>query len=255
MKTPLTELRNNKTYAHVVPFAAFLVLNMLMSLGDIVRWEHPSAPWWKQWPEQWMYPIQTILVLGTLIFFWRHYDLKWDRKVLFGALMGVVGIAFWLLPTTLYDLAGYSEDSVGWLEHLGVMPRHEGFDPAVLSDPLGSWAVYASGILRFFRAVVIVALVEEIFWRGFLMRFILNPDGNYWKIPFGKAHWKSYLIVTGAFMLIHQPVDYFGAFIYGSLTYWVTVRTKSLAACVTMHGVANLLMGTYALSYGKYGLW
>lgn len=43
--------------------------------------------------------------------------------------------------------------------------------------------------------------------------------------------------------------------IYGILTYIVAVKTKSLAACIVMHGVANLLMGLYALEYAKYGLW
>ena len=56
-------------------------------------------------------------------------------------------------------------------------------------------------------------------------------------------------------ILIHQPVDYLGALIFGSLMYLVAVRTKSLMACVVMHGVANLLMGLYAMHFGKYGLW
>jgi membrane protease YdiL (CAAX protease family) len=50
-------------------------------------------------------------------------------------------------------------------------------------------------------------------------------------------------------------VDYLGALIFGSLMYWVAVRTKSLLACIVMHGVANLLMGWYALETGKFGLW
>ena len=109
--------------------------------------------------------------------------------------------------------------------------------------------------MRFFRAVVVVALVEEIFWRGFLMRFLLNPDRDYWKVPFGKPAWISYIVVTLAFIMVHQPVDYLGALIFGSLMYWVAVRTKSLLACVVMHGVANLLMGWYAIEFGKFGLW
>jgi CAAX prenyl protease-like protein len=100
-----------------------------------------------------------------------------------------------------------------------------------------------------------VAFVEEVFWRGFLMRFLLKPDGKYWKIPFGKFSWFSFAVVTTAFVFIHQPVDYAGAVVYGTLTYIVAVKTKSLAACIVMHAVANLLMGIYALQYAKYGLW
>jgi hypothetical protein len=37
--------------------------------------------------------------------------------------------------------------------------------------------------------------------------------------------------------------------------YSCAVWTKSLLACVVMHGVANFLMGWYALVFEKYGLW
>jgi len=257
MKSWLELVRENRTYAHVVPFAAFLILNLLMQIANEsgLKWEHEEAIWWMRWPEQWMYPLQTLIVGGLIVFFWKHYELKSGKGLLLGAVMGVVGIGIWLAPTTFYDHGGYDEGSVGWLKHLGVMPRTDGFDPSVLRELFGGAGVWSSTILRFLRAVVVVAFVEEIFWRGFLMRFILDPDRNYWKIAFGRVHWKSYVVVTVAFMLVHAPVDYFGAFFFGSLMYWVAVKTKSLWACVVMHGVANLLMGIYALHYGKFGLW
>jgi CAAX prenyl protease-like protein len=101
----------------------------------------------------------------------------------------------------------------------------------------------------------VVALVEELFWRGFLMRFVLKPDGDYWMVPFGKASWVSYLVVTAAVVLIHTQPDWPAAFVWGTLVYGVAVWTRSLLACVVMHGVANFLMGWYALEFGKYGLW
>lgn len=257
MNSKLKSIQSNWSYAHVVPFATFLVCNLLMQLaeGAGLKYAHPSAPWWKEWPEQWMYPLQTLLTLGTIVFFWRHYSFRPLRGIGLGIIAGVVGIAIWILPTFLYDQLGFSKETVGIWEHFGVMPRTDGFDPSVLHPEFGAAGVWASTIMRFLRAVIIVALVEEIFWRGFLMRFILDPDGKYWKLPFGRGHWKTYLITTVCFMLIHQPVDYFGAFFFGSLMYWLAVKTKSLAACVVMHAVANLIMGVYALQFGKYGLW
>ncbi|MDB4433914.1 CPBP family glutamic-type intramembrane protease, partial [Akkermansiaceae bacterium] len=117
------------------------------------------------------------------------------------------------------------------------------------------WAQTFSLVTRIFRAVVIVSLVEEIFWRGFLMRFLLDMDGKYWKVPFGKPALISFIVVTLAFTIAHAPIDYLGALIYGSLTYGVAVWTKSLLACVVMHGVANASLAAYALAYGKLGLW
>ena len=165
----------------------------------------------------------------------------------------VIGIAIWILPTQAYEwMAMTEEPEGGWKKWLGILPRREGFDPGVFESPAAWWT---ATVFRFLRAVVVVSFVEELLWRGFMMRFVLKPDGDYWAIPFGTASWKSYLIVTGLVVLVHSPADYAAAFVWGSLVYFVAVWTKSLLACVVMHGVANAIMGWYALSFGKYGLW
>jgi len=87
------------------------------------------------------------------------------------------------------------------------------------------------------------------------MRFVCDWEGDYWQQPFGRADWRSYGIVTLVFMLAHGPLDWAGAFVYGSLTYGLCVWSKNLGACVAMHATANLLMGAYIMAYGKYGLW
>lgn len=248
----LAEIRKDKAYAHVVPLATFMGLNfLLMIIDEFLKWDHPDAAWW-QMTAHWFYPLQTIICGATLIFFWRHYEIKWDRRIIFGAIMGGIGIGFWILPTHLYTSLGYTKETVGWLEHIGFAARNDGFNPNDFSDPLAIWF---TTVFRFLRAAVVVAFVEEIFWRGFLMRYILNPDSNYWKIPFGKFSWLSFVVITTLFVFIHAPVDYAGALVYGTLMYFVAVKTKSLAACIVMHAVSNLLMGGYALQYGKYGLW
>jgi len=240
--------------AHVVPFIAFMAFLMILQFGGVlIEWKHPAAPWWRQDPAHLVYPIQVIVTGFFLIRYWRCYTFNWSLKWGFiGAIFGAVGIGFWLLPTTLYDHLGITGETEGILKYLGVAARKEGFDPGIFQNPVAYWT---SLVMRFIRAAIIVALVEEIFWRGFMMRFVMDWEGNYWKQPFGRAHWKSYLIVTGLFMVAHAPVDYAGAFVYGSLTYLLCVWSKNLGACVIMHAVANLLMGLYAIAYGKYGLW
>ncbi|NWK54239.1 CAAX prenyl protease-related protein [Verrucomicrobiaceae bacterium N1E253] len=249
--------KEDKTVAHVLPLAAFMLLMIPYQLTGWPEWDHPNAPWWRHYPEQWLYPLQSLIAIGLLLYFRKNYELKWGRGVFLGVFMGVIGIGFWILPTQVHSWLDIEGEPDGFLRFLGVMPRTDGFNPQDLSDKFNGslWVYWSSLIFRFFRAVVVVSLIEEIFWRGFLMRFLLNPDRDYWKIPFGKPSWKSFLIVTGLFMLAHAPVDYVGAFIFGSLMYWLAVRTKSLLACVVMHGVANLIMGWYAISFGKYGLW
>lgn len=241
------------TRAHVLPFGVFMGFLILLQLvGSFITWKHPDAPWWRQDPAQFIYPIQSVVCAVVLVIYWRCVTFSWSWKWSAAAVVfGAVGIGFWLLPTHLHDALGFSGDA-GWLEKLGVKERRDGFNPGIFENPAAYWT---SLVFRFFRAVVIVALVEEIFWRGFVMRYVLDWEGDCWKQPFGKASWLSYGVVTALFMIAHAPVDWAGAFVYGSLTYLLCIWSKSLGACVVMHAVANLLMGLYIMNTGKYGLW
>jgi uncharacterized protein len=243
-----------RTRAHVLPFVVFMVFMIALQLiGGFIEWKHPDAPWWRQDPAQFVYPLQTLATAGFLLHYWREFTFNWSMKwSLVGVLFGAVGIGFWLLPTALYDAWGLTGETTGWLKRLGVAERKEGFDPGIFQHPTAYWA---SLVMRFIRAAIVVALVEEIFWRGFLMRFICDWEGDYWKQPFGRHRWLSYAIVTGLFIAAHASEDYAGAFIYGTLTYLLCVWSKNLGACVIMHGTANLLMGLYIMKTGNYGLW
>ncbi|RYD46523.1 MAG: CAAX prenyl protease-related protein [Verrucomicrobiaceae bacterium] len=242
------------TWAHVVPFAVFMAFMILLQLvGGFIEWDHPDAPWWRQDPAHFVYPLQSLVTLGCLVYYWRSYTFDWSLKwSLVAVVFGAVGIGFWLLPTALYDYWGLTGKTEGILKLLGVAERKDGFDPGVFENPAGYWTAV---VLRFFRAAIIVAFVEEIFWRGFIMRFVQDWEGDYWKQPFGKPGLISFAVVTGLFMAAHAPVDYAGAFIYGSLTYLLCIWSKNLGACVVMHAVANFLMGVYIMQTGKYGLW
>ena len=242
------------TRAHVVPFAVFMAFMIVLQLvAARIEWKHPDAPWWRQDPAHFIYPLQTLVTLGFLAHYRKNYSFRGSWKwSLVAVAFGAVGIGCWLLPTTLYDYWGLEGKTTGVLGLLGVDARRDGFDPSIFHNPAAWWSVV---LLRFLRAVVVVALVEEIFWRGFLMRFVCDWEGDYWKQPFGRAHWKSFLVVTGMFMLAHGRVDYAAAIVYGSLTYLLCVWSKSLGACVVMHATANLLMALYVMAYGKYGLW
>lgn len=242
------------TRAHLVPFAVFMGFMLVLQLAAaMIGWDHPQAPWWRQDPAHFIYPLQTLVTLGLVIYYWRFFTFNWSWKwSLIAVPFGALGIAFWLLPAMAYDWLGLTGKTTGVLAALGVDARADGFDPGVFENPAAWWSAV---VLRFLRAAVVVALVEEIFWRGFIMRYVCDWEGDYWKQPFGKASWKSYLIVTGLFMIAHAPVDYAGAFVYGSLTYLLCVWSKNLGACVIMHAVANFLMGLYIMATGKFGLW
>jgi len=255
-------LRGDAMLACTLPLFAFVVVGFAAAtLTDMLPFfvNHPDSPWYLQDPDQWIKPLQILVGGGALWFFRSQYtkadwNFSWSTTA-WAVLAGAVGIGFWLLPTTLYDhlhLADAYEEAPKWFEWLGLEERRDGYNVDVFEGNIFAQAVAIT--LRFVYACVIVALVEEICWRVFVMRAALNWD--HWQtINFGEIHWKTWLVPTVLFISVHQPVDYLGALIYGSLTWLLTVRTKSLSAAVIMHGVANLLMGIYALSFEKYGLW
>lgn len=247
----LQNWRENRTLAYCAPLFIFM---LFLVLPDRFAIRHSARPWWQHSPEHWIYPLQC-LVCGTLLLFWRqHYTFRPWRGFGIATVAALVGITFWILPTYLFDLWNWTEaETPKWLHWLGFQERDEsGFDPSFIENPFWFGATVAA---RLFRMVIIVAFVEEIFWRGFLMRYLVDLDGDFWEVPFGTFTWLSFSVTVLLFVGIHSPADWMGAVIYGSLACWVAIRTKSLAACVWMHALANLLLGIFILMTKNWGLW
>ena len=250
MNPPNDKLR---TYAHVAPFAVFLVFLLVPELLNSVGWDatDESAPWYVAHPEHWIYPTQTFACLGTLLYFRKSYQFAPHKDWLLAATLGIVCIALWIAPGWLFRHFNADE---GWYRYFGFTNRSAGFNPDDVR-PFGI-AVYSTAVMmRFVRLVIVVPLIEEIFWRGFLMRFITDPDGDFWNVPFGTHHRRALIGVTVLFVLAHSSVDFLPASIFGLGMYWITIRSKSLSACVLMHAVANLILGVYIMTTQQWGYW
>ena len=98
-----------------------------------------------------------------------------------------------------------------------------------------------------------VPFVEEIFWRGFLLRYLIREDFE--SVPFGTFSWRSFALVTVFFALEHQPADYPAALLTGALYNWIAIRTRSLSSCILAHAITNLLLGVYIMATRQWGFW
>jgi uncharacterized protein len=113
--------------------------------------------------------------------------------------------------------------------------------------------------MRFLRLVVVVPFLEEIFWRGFLMRFLISEPFE--KVPFGTFQMKAFLITTLAFGLAHYGnqtlpgQDFYSALICGIIFNAVACLTKSLGSCIFVHAVTNLFLGIYIMKTKQWGFW
>jgi CAAX prenyl protease-like protein len=248
-----TALRSNPLAAHVGPLLVFMLLG---SVPGWFRVENSALPWYVQQPEHWWYPVQT-LVCAALLLWWRpHYHIAACKPshLALAALGALIGITLWILPGWLHaQWTTPALDNPGWWKWLGLADRSEGFDPTLLQDhPVGQ---KLSLILRFARSTLVVPFVEELCWRGWLMRHVIAGDKSFTRIPFGTHSWKAYWITTLAVTLIHNPEDWLAAFLWGSLVYALAIHTKSLRACIVMHALGNLILGIYILKTGQYGYW
>lgn len=241
--------RSSPAIAHVAPLAVFLLLN---SLVPALAVENRALPWWRHAPEHWIYPLQTVICGVLLVWFRREYVFRPIRGLVPAIVLGAAGIAAWLLPGWLYASMDEGRRGAG-VPLLGFAPREDGFDPSLFEGSPPWHAVVVA--MRFARLVVVVPLVEEIFWRGFLMRYVIAGDRDFRRVPFGRHHWLGFAVTTAAFVAVHQRVDWLGALVFGTLMYVLCVRTKSLAACVAMHAVANLLLGAYVMATRQWGFW
>lgn len=249
IRMTLSELRAHKTIAHIAPLAVYLGLLFLSSIPGL-KWDHSDAPWWRQQPQQWIYPLQTVVCLGLLAFWWRHYSFRPLRAKawLWGIAGGVVGIAFWILPSWWHLRTGLT------IEWLGIADRSRpGFNPDIFPPGSGAWWLVVA--LRFLRMALVVALIEEIFWRGFLWRYFAAPDGRWESVPFGVKNARAIVATSVLMMLAHLPSDYAACLLWSLLVSLVAVVTRSLGACVIMHAVSNLLLGLYVMATKQWGLW
>jgi len=219
-----------KLIAFTLPMAVFITLLGLSGGGS-----RPETVSWFAWPVYWVYPIQTAICGALLLWFWWDYDFRGPRMVWFGLAIGLIVFVVWIAPQQFF----------------GVAPRSIGFDPRAFDkDSILYWATV---LLRFLRLVVVVPLVEEIFWRGFLLRYLINE--KFTTIPVGAFSWLSFLVVTFAFGFSHLRADWTAALICGALYNLVAWRTHSLASCVVAHAITNLVLGLWIMQTKQWGFW
>lgn len=226
---------NPQERAYFTPFLTFLGL---LAVGSgVAHLFDGYAFWMASAPQYWIFPLQTAVCAVLLARGWRWYPLEIPKAVAtsVGVAVGILVFVLWIAPQ----------------QWLGQPARLEGFDPAFFGS--GGWPYILNVTVRFIRLVVVVPLVEEIFWRGFLLRFLIRED--FTKVPIGAFTWFSFAVVTAGFILEHSGPDWPAAAVTGVLYNLVAYRTRSLTACVLAHAVTNGLLGIYVLRTGQLGFW
>jgi uncharacterized protein len=106
--------------------------------------------------------------------------------------------------------------------------------------------------MRVIRSVAIVPIVEELFWRGWMMRWLIDADFR--RVPLGAYTAMSFWAVAVLFAAEHGPYWDVGLAAGVIFNLWM-VRTKSLGDLILAHAVTNACLSAYVVAAGKWEYW
>ena len=201
-----------------------------------------------QWPEHYALGYTAVVVLVgaiTLALIRGSGVLRPHTRLGPGIGVGLIGIALWIGLSELR----WEEQIAAWLPTFLQPGPRSAFDPWERL-PSSARAVAFVGV-RLVGLSLLVPVVEEIFWRGFLYRWIQDPDWE--SVPLGQWHAKAFWLVTLLFTLAHP--EWFAAAVYGVLINALWVGKRDLWTCVVAHATSNLVLGLYILATGSWWLW
>ncbi|BCR05301.1 CAAX prenyl protease-related protein [Desulfuromonas versatilis] len=222
--------------ARIFPFAVFMgfigveeLLRMAIDQG-LISQGGSFLPY--------LYPVKALVTAGVVVFFRKRYDelrpadLGRVDHTLASIVVGLIVFALWV--------------NMDW--PFATFGDPKGLDPSVFEDTrLRSWMI----AFRLFGAVLVVPVMEELFWRSFLLRYVIGND--FTKVPIGAFSWTSFLVTVVLFGLEHNY--YLAGMMAGAAFNLLLYYTRSIAQCVLCHAVANLALGVYVLQTGQWRFW
>jgi exosortase E/protease (VPEID-CTERM system) len=208
---------SNPTAAYLMPFLAVLIAGTLahtMSSGFEI-----------------LYPLRLLAGLALLAWYRKglsdlNYRCTWR-----GPLIGVVAFVVWMAA------ARYLLQPVGM--------------PAALADLSAPWR---DGWIacRAAAAIVTVPIVEELAYRGFLMRRWLSAEFE--TMPFSAVRWPQLLLTALLFGVAHGSMWLPGV-IAGALYGAVLIRTGRIGESIAAHATTNGLIALCVIFGAQWQLW
>jgi uncharacterized protein len=215
-------------FVRCLPFVVFIVALAMRGAAD----GHIDT--------RWLYLLQAGASALALAFLWHHYsELRADRRAavrpaqwLMSIGVGLVVFVLWIVLTEPWMRVGEPVAA---------------FVPAGVDGSL-QWGLI---VLRGLGAVLVVPLIEELFWRSFLMRWIDNRD--FLSHAPHRTSLYALLASSAVFALGH---DLWLAGLLAGLAFGALYRyTGRIWHAVVAHAVANLALAVWVVQQRAWGFW
>ena len=233
MTSSVTTGGRRALFDHIAPFVAWLVLMELL----------PRTAW--------AYAVRAAVCLSLVLWCrpWRYYPRPDPRHLPLAAAVGALVCVLWILPELALWQPWPAVEQ--FYRQWGIMPPWSAHPPVAASPYAPSAAGWPLTLARLLGSALVIAAIEEFFWRGFLYRWLIERE--FLKVDPGRyLAWAFWLTVV-LFGLEHDRwlVGMMAGAAYG----WLYLRTRDLWAPICAHVVTNLLLGLYVLSAGAWDFW
>lgn len=199
---------------------------------------------------RWVYGLTVLIVGASLAYFWREYaEVGRGSGLSLGqiALSVGAGVGVFALWIQL-DYPWMQLDNL-----MAMIGMGKAGEAAATFKPIDAsghpiWPLIA---VRWVGATLLVPVMEELFWRSFLMRWVDNPEFE--KVDPRAVTVKAIALSTFVFMLAHTL--WLAAIMAGLVYAWLYRRTGSLWAPIIAHGVTNGILGVWVVLTSNWQFW
>lgn len=185
---------------------------------------------------RWLYPLKVGSVAVLLWYYRAHYrellvrpDLRWVGLI--SPLLGAVVFVLWI------------NLDFGWLNLGG----GTGYDPRDAAGAI-QWQL---ALPRLLGAALVVPLMEELFWRSFLLRWIDKHD--FLDHEPARITLRALLIASVLFGVEHTL--WFAGILAGLAYGWLYRASGNLWAPIVAHATTNLMLGVWVLATRTWDHW
>lgn len=228
--------RANAWVSHAVPFIAWLFIMQL--LGD---------------PAGWKYAVRTLVCLGLFLWLrpWVWYPrIQW-RNLPLALAVGVGVCVAWVGFESSWFQEAFPRFHDIYIRY-GVLPwgelREPMTDPSPYNPSVCGWPLT---LMRIAGSALVIGVIEEFFWRGFLYRWFARREWLDFDPPTFER--TAFFMIAVVFALEH--VEWAGGLVAGLAYAWMYIRTGDLWSVALAHAITNGLLGAYVVATASYQFW